>query len=94
MRRRALYVLVIAIPVLLFANVFLAYRYHALEQEVADLEAQHRRLIEENKRIITGITVLERPDRVRDLATEELGLELITPDRIEWLVVPGAEDSP
>jgi len=73
MNRRALILLVIAIPVLLFANAYQAYKYNRLEREVKQLEADQLTLIEENKRAILAITVLTSPQRVGPLA-EELGL--------------------
>jgi cell division protein FtsL len=93
-RRRVAILLAVAIPFLLFANVFMAYRHHVLEEQLGRLEGEHQRLLEENKRLITGITILERPDRIHRLATEELGLELIDPSRIEWVTVPGGGGTP
>lgn len=90
MRRSTLVTLVVLVPVLLFANVFQAYRYTRLEQRLRVLERDQSALIEENKRAILAITVLSGPDRVGDLARGELGLERIEPDQVIRLSVPGS----
>lgn len=94
MKRRVFAIFALAIPVLLFANVLLSYRYDDLEKQIDRLDREHAELLESNKRIITSITILERPDRIRELAIDELNRELITPDRIEWMRMPGAGESP
>jgi len=82
MRRPAIALLVILVPVLLFANVAQAFRYGRLERRIEDLESEQRALIEENKRAILAISVLTSPRRVGDLAEDELGLERIAPESV------------
>ena len=77
MTRRVVVLLVAAIPVLLFANAFQAYRYSQLEQEIGRLQNQQQMLIEENKRAILALSVLSSPQRIGPLAENELGLRRV-----------------
>lgn len=82
MQRRIIVVLIVAIPILLFANVYQAYRYTQLEREIGRLESEQLALIEENKRAILAVTVLTSPQRVGPLAVDELALRRLTGDDI------------
>jgi len=82
MRRSVVALLVLLVPVLLFANVAQAFRYGRLERRIEELESEQRALIEENKRAILAISVLTSPRRVGRLAEDELGLERITPESV------------
>ena len=77
MKRRIVLLLVISIPVLLFANAFQAYRYSQLERAIGRLQDEQQLLIEENKRAILAISILSSPQRVGPLAENELGLERV-----------------
>lgn len=87
MKRSLVVLLVISVPVLLFANVFQAYRYGRLEREVRALELEQLELIEENRRAILAISVLTSPARVGELAREALELERIAPESVRRLEV-------
>lgn len=78
------YVLVIALilPLAAFSNVWQVFRYRQLEKDIAALEDRQQELIEKNKRLIAGISVLQSPQRLEELAAEELGLEKIEPGRL------------
>ena len=76
MTRKFLVMLVVAVPVLLFANAFQAYRYSQLQNEISTLLDEQQSLIEENKRAILAISVLSSPQRIGPLA-EELGLSRV-----------------
>ena len=91
MRRAAIVLLALLLPVLLFANVVQAYRYSRLEREIIALERRQAALIEENKRVILAVSVLTSPRRVGELATDELGLVRIDPRTIVTLDPPDAE---
>jgi cell division protein FtsL len=75
--RRVLLLLIVAVPVLLFANALQAYRYSQLEREIGRLQDQQEVLIEENKRAILAISVLSSPQRIGPLAENELGLRRV-----------------
>ena len=88
MRRSIVVLLILLVPVLLFANVFQAFRYGRLEQQVEQLEREQLALIEENKRAILAITVLTSPRRVGELAEDVLDLERISTEEITRLQTP------
>jgi len=75
--RRVVLLLVVAIPVLLFANAYQAYRYSQVAREIDRLQNEQQTLIEENKRTILGISVLSSPQRIGPLAESELGLSRV-----------------
>ena len=80
--------LVVLLPALLFANVYQAYRYSQLDHEITALESEQTRLLEENKRIILAIALLSSPDRIADIAENDLGLERIGTGDITRMTVP------
>jgi len=75
--------LIVIIPVLFLANVRQAYRFSRVEARLDTVHRQHLELLEENKRLIVGVAGLRSPDRIRDLAERELGLEAAPADRVE-----------
>ena len=91
MRKSLVGILIVLIPLLLFANVYQAFRYSQLEGEVGELESQQRELLEENKRTILAISLLTSPERIATLAEEHLGLEHIDPERLLLLKTPRGE---
>lgn len=88
MRRPLVVLLIILVPVLLFANVAQAFRYGRLEQKIEELEREQLALIEENKRAILAITVLTSPRRVGELAEGVLDLERISAEGIVRMQTP------
>ena len=76
---RILIVVLILLPVLLFANVWQGYRFVQLSRDVARLEARQRQAIEENKRLIATIAVLRSPERIREVAEEYLEASPLEP---------------
>ena len=64
----------IAIPALLVVNSLQALRYKKLEREVASLEKKQIELVEENKRLITNISLLSSSDRIEKIASIELNM--------------------
>jgi cell division protein FtsL len=88
MRRHLIVLLIMLVPVLLFANVFQAFRHGQLERRIARLEREQLVLIEENKRAILAISVLTSPRRIGQLAEDTLGLVRISPDAIMRIDAP------
>jgi cell division protein FtsL len=82
MKRSLVILLIVLVPVLLFANVFQAFRYGRLERRIVELEREQLALIEENKKAILAISVLTSPRRVGELARDMLELERPAPDAI------------
>lgn len=64
--------LAVCVPVLLFLYAVQAEKYTALAREVTDLEAKQEKLIEENKRLVSDISILTSAERIEKIATEEL----------------------
>lgn len=91
MKRWYLLLLAIILPVAVFLNVWQVFRYKQLENEIAALEDRQQELIEKNKRIIAGISVLQSPQRLEELATEELDLRKIEPG--ELIIIETEKDS-
>ena len=91
LRTAVVTLLVILVPLLLFANVYSSFQYSQLQREIQRLEREQLALIEENKRAILAISILSSPRRVGALAEDELGLERIDPDRVERLGVGSGE---
>ena len=60
---------------LLFAlNAMQAARYMKVQNEVKALEQKQVELVEENKRLITDISLLSSGERIGKIAEEELGM--------------------
>ncbi len=68
------FALSLMIPAMLFAMVWQSYRYSQLERELARVEKLQYEIIEENRRMISGISVLSTPERISRVATEDLGM--------------------
>ncbi|MEL3911833.1 cell division protein FtsL [Treponema pedis] len=72
MKKISAVVLTMLIPLLLFAVVLQSSRYSAVEREMKDYDKEQIRIIEENKRKISGISILSKPERIERIAVEEL----------------------
>lgn len=73
--------LVLILCFLVILNVRQSYLY---QEEVAlarELEVQQQEKYEENRRIRTGVAILESPERLDTLAQDILGLEKARPDQ-------------
>jgi cell division protein FtsB len=80
------------VPLLFCANVWQSFRYSSLKREIARLEAVQQDLLEQNKRNIAGISVLESPQRIDELGREELGLSRPAPDTFIMIRPPQKEE--
>lgn len=67
-------VAVVMIPLLLALDAFQAKRYAKLQKELDALEAKQQELVEDNKKLISDISVLSSSDRIESLAENELGM--------------------
>lgn len=67
-------VAVVMIPFLLALDAFQAKRYAKLQKELDALEAKQQELVEDNKKLISDISVLSSSDRIENLAENELGM--------------------
>ena len=71
----AVCLIAVSIPLFLVINSIQARRYALLEKEIAKMEQTQSAMVEDNKTLITGISVLAGADRIESLAGE-LGLKL------------------
>lgn len=72
----------LAIPSLLILNGIQARKYKELRDSVKELEEKQVKLVEENKKLITDITLLSSSDRIEKIATEELNMKEAQSDEI------------
>lgn len=70
----AICLLAASIPLLLAVNGIQARQFARLKSEIASLEREQAELVEENKNLITGISVLAGADRIEALASGQLGM--------------------
>jgi cell division protein FtsB len=79
------------IPLLFCANVWQSFRYSSLKREIARLEAVQQDLLEQNKRNIASISVLESPQRIDTEGKEKLGLARPDTETFITIVPPKKE---
>lgn len=71
----AVCLIAVSIPLFLVINSIQVRRCALLEKEIAKMEQTQSAMVEDNKTLITGISVLAGADRIESLAGE-LGLKL------------------
>ena len=67
-------ILAALIPLILIAYGIQTKRFSDLSREITELEKKQERLIEQNKKLVSDISLLSRTDRIERIATEELGM--------------------
>ncbi|MCR5495886.1 MAG: septum formation initiator family protein [Treponema sp.] len=67
-------ILALLIPLVLIAYGIQTKRFSDLSKEIAELEKKQERLIEQNKKLVSDISLLSSTDRIERIATEELGM--------------------
>lgn len=67
-------ILTVSIPCLFFFTVKQSQVYNTLEREVNAYNNEQNRLIAENKRKISAISILSKPQRIEKIAVEELDM--------------------
>ncbi len=70
----------LSFPLFLFVNIHQTVKYRNLEKEVAFLEDEQQRLIEENKKALAAVALLASPERVEKIAVNELSLKPLDTD--------------
>jgi cell division protein FtsL len=81
----------VAIPSLLVLDVVQAKRYGKLKKQVDDLESKQVELVEENKKLITDISVLSSADRIETIAAQQMGMHKAKTDEIVRVEIKGGE---
>jgi cell division protein FtsL len=84
--KTAAFLLTLLLSLLILLNVRQAYLYQEEVALIDDLEIQQQDRYEENRKIRTGIAVLESPERLDALAGEILGLEQARPDQVVQII--------
>ncbi len=74
--------LAISIPLMLGLYAFQAKRYTDLTKEIRELETKQEKLIEDNKKLVSEISVLSSASRIEKIAVEELGMHKAEKDDI------------
>lgn len=74
--------LAVAIPGVLGISAGLSRRYESLVNEVQALEQKQEMLIEDNKRLVTDISILSSSSRVEKIAAGELMMHKAESDDI------------
>ena len=64
----------VLVPLLFALNAIQADRYMRAQDEIRTLEQKQVELVEENKRLITDISLLSSGERIGKIAEEELGM--------------------
>ena len=74
MKHLLVLILTVSIPCLFFFTVKQSQVYNTLEREVNAYNDEQNRLITENKRKISAISILSKPQRIEKIAVEELDM--------------------
>lgn len=67
-------ILALCIPSLLIFDAVQARKYADLAEQVRTLEKKQQQLVEENRKLITDISLLSSTERIERIAEEELGM--------------------
>jgi len=85
-------VLAVIIPLLMVAYALQAKRFNDLTKEIATLEKKQEKLIEENKKLVSDISLLTSARRIEKIAVEELGMHKAESDDIVRVEMTGSKD--
>ena len=75
-------ILALSIPALLVMNGIQSRKYTDLERQITALEKKQADLIEQNKKLITDISLLSNTDRIEKLAKDNLNMRPAETDEI------------
>lgn len=91
---RVLFVALLAlcIPGALAIGGMRSRKYADLNKDVTDLETRQQTLVDENKNLITDISLLSSTDRIERIAEEELGMRQAESEEIVRVQMKGAND--
>ena len=88
-RKIILYTLVLIVPLLFVGNVRQSFRFVQLERDMERIHAEHIRVLEENKRLVVGISSLRSPSRIRAIAESDLDLDAVPAGRVRRIELNG-----
>ena len=78
----ALCLVALLIPAMLIINAVQARKYSDLREQVLELEERQAEIIEENKKLITDISILSSADRIEKIAQDSLDMRKAETDEI------------
>ena len=81
-RNVAICLVAASIPSFLAVSGLQAKKFIDLEDEIRKMEQKQEALVEENKSLITGISVLSSADRIEAIASEQLGMKIAETNEI------------
>ncbi len=88
MKKFLIVMIVLSVPFLFSLEVWQVSRYKELVSEVNELEVEQKNWIDENKKVLADISVLMSPERIQEIATTQLGLEPVDPEKILRIIFP------
>ncbi len=80
----------VLIPSLLVLDAFQSQRYAKIQKQVTGLEDKQTELVEENRKLVTDISVLTSSDRIEKIAGEDLGMHKAKTDEIVRVEIKGS----
>ena len=86
-----LYFMVISIPLFLGLIVWQSNRYQNLYRELNRLEQTQTEWLESNKRLIAGIAEYSSPERIEQIAKNQLDLRKIRPEYLLQVRIVGGK---
>ena len=86
MKKSVALVMTLILSLLVILNVRQAYLFQEEVALIDDLEVKQQEKYEENRRIRTGIAILESPERLEALSGDILGLEKARPDQTVQII--------
>ena len=81
----------LCIPALLALDGIQAQRYAELSHEVSNLEQKQADLVEQNKKLITDMSLLSSSDRIEKVAEGELNMRQAKTDEIVRVEMKGSK---
>jgi cell division protein FtsL len=83
------FLMVITIPVFLWANAWQSNECGILKNEIKKMEKSQENAVEENKTVITEIADLLAVDKLENDARNKLGLKKIRPENVLLIIMGG-----
>ena len=83
------YVAAALIPLFLVVQAFQSYRYKKLRAENRALENKQVELVEQNRKLISDISVLSSSDRIEKIAEGDLGMHKASTEDIVRVEIKG-----
>ena len=86
-------ILAVSIPAVYFLYSMHSKKCNDLRREITRLEKEQERLIEENKRLVADISELAKPERIEQIAIEELGMHKVESEDVVRVEMTGEKSS-